>query len=192
LTVDMELTTAAAMGEREAVATLAARLAPRVLRLCRLLLPAEDAEDAAQMALMTILRDVGAYRGEASLQRWADRLAGRVAFKVRARTRRHGARWEADLSPDDLAVADAWRPDVPTGLGDLTRPLLDYLDALDEEVRAALILHHGLGHTVPEISSLTGTSPHTIKKRLQRGQAALRRLIRRDRVLPLSGRRELP
>jgi RNA polymerase sigma factor (sigma-70 family) len=81
-----------------------------------------------------------------------------------------------DLAADDDAAA------ASAASAALQRALDAYLSCLDEDVRATIVLRHGLGHTVPEIAALMATSPNTVKKRLQRGRLALRKMIRREQL----------
>ena len=65
-------------GDTHAQRVLAHRLAPRIQRVAhRLLANGADADDAAQIALMEILRSAATYREESSIERWADRIAVR-------------------------------------------------------------------------------------------------------------------
>src|SRR4051812_17546365 len=60
---------------------LTRRLWPRVRRLvASFLRGSADADDAAQQALMEILRAMPGFRGEARLESWADRIAVRTAI----------------------------------------------------------------------------------------------------------------
>jgi RNA polymerase sigma-70 factor (ECF subfamily) len=57
-------------GDTHAQRVLAHRLAPRIQRVAhRLLANGADADDAAQMALMEILRSAATYREESSIER---------------------------------------------------------------------------------------------------------------------------
>ena len=79
---DLGLMKLVAGGDSHAQRVLAHRLAPRVQRIARRLLAnVADADDAAQVALMEILRSAASYREEASIERWADRIAVRTALR---------------------------------------------------------------------------------------------------------------
>ena len=63
-------------GDPHAQRVLAHRLAPRVQRIAqRLLANKADADDAAQVALMEVLRSAANFREESSIERWASRNA---------------------------------------------------------------------------------------------------------------------
>ena len=162
---------------------LARRLGPRVRRLAGSLLRSPpDAEDAAQLALLEIVRSVSGFRGEASLESWADRIAVRTAIRVARERRLASVRTEGAVEPDDLAGPSAPR-DVAEGL---PRSILAYLDELPEARRTVLVLRHAMGCSVQEIAETTGVSVNTVKDRLLAARDQVRKMVRRDLA---SGRR---
>src|SRR5262249_36083871 len=85
---DLPLMQAVAARDPRAQATVAVRLAPRVRRLCKLLCRSDaDADAAAQVALIEILRSASTFRVASSLEHWADRIAARVAVRAARRSR---------------------------------------------------------------------------------------------------------
>lgn len=155
---------------------LARRLRPRVQRLVSSFVRERaDADDAAQVALLEILRAMPSFRGEAKLETWADRIAVRTAIKF-ARTRRLAAVRHDAVELDELPL-----PESSTSAGEeLPRHLMSYLDALPEARRTALVLRHALGYSVQEIAELTGCSENTVKDRLLAARQEVRRMVRRD------------
>jgi RNA polymerase sigma-70 factor, ECF subfamily len=162
---------------------LARRLGPRVRRLsASLLRSAHDAEDAAQLALLDIVRSASNFRGESTLEAWADRIAVRTAIRV-ARTRRLASvRSEAGIEPDDLPGPS---PTSAVAEG-LPRSIVAYLDELPEVRRTVLVLRHAMGYSVNEIAEYMGVSPNTVKDRLLAARDQVRRMVRRELT---SGRR---
>src|SRR5688572_16542621 len=70
---DVKLMAAVAAKDPAAERELALRLGPRVRRITGLLCQAPaDADDAAQTALIEILRSAGGFRFATSLERWAE------------------------------------------------------------------------------------------------------------------------
>ena len=94
---------AVAASDPRSQAVVAERLAPRVRRLCRLLCRSSaDADDAAQLALIEILRSASTFRVALSLEHWADRIAARVALRVSRRARTEQGFLRRWLSPGTL------------------------------------------------------------------------------------------
>src|SRR5262244_3491382 len=93
-----------ASGDRSAQCALAARLSGRVRRVSRSLLrDAADADDAAQGALLEILRSAGSYKGLGSVERWADRVVVRTAALVVRKRRRLLEHIDLDAELDQIA-----------------------------------------------------------------------------------------
>jgi RNA polymerase sigma-70 factor (ECF subfamily) len=57
-----------------------------------------------------------------------------------------------------------------------------YLDRLSEPQCTVLLLRHGFGYSIEEIAEITEVSPNTVKDRLLRARATIRRLMRRERL----------
>lgn len=82
----------AARGEPEAQHWLVKRLLPRMRTTVTYLAhQSPDAEDMVQRALVEILRSAPTFRGESSIETWAERIAVRVTFRALKRLRRSSA-----------------------------------------------------------------------------------------------------
>lgn len=178
--VEVELTRAAARGEEEAQRQLVERLLPRVRTTLHYLAGGDrDADDLVQNALVTILRSAQGYRGEASLERWADRIAVRTALRALRKRRRR----EQIVRP----MADM--PEVGRGTEgelrrrQLRRQLAWHLGRLNPQQRATIVLHWVRGYTVDEIAGLTEASAHTVRDRLHAGKAKLKKWMQKDPAL---------
>lgn len=162
----------AAAADPTAQRLIATRLMDRVQRLSRSLLQNNaDASDASQASLLEILKSAGTFRGESSLERWADRIVVRTALRSAAKRRAEGMTMWDDL---EMAVHGSSDPSV------IVR---EYLDRLSEPARTVLVLRHGFEYSIEEIAELTGVSPNTVKDRLLRAREAIRRIVRREQLL---------
>ena len=175
---DLALMKLVAGGDAHAQRVLAHRLAPRVQRLARRLLrSAADADDAGQIALMEILRSAEGYREEASIERWADRIAVRSSLRHVRDQRRRGLLSFGGDDADELAAEsiapDATREETP-------RALTEYLAELPAQRREVLVLKHALGYSTEEIAELIDKPVGTIKDRLVAARKQLRRAITRE------------
>jgi RNA polymerase sigma-70 factor (ECF subfamily) len=184
---DLGLMKLVAGGDTHAQRVLAHRLAPRVQRLARRLLSdAADAEDAAQVALMEILRSAVTFREEASIERWADRIVVRTALRHARDQRRRGLLVSSHVEADDLheqGEADATGEETP-------RRLEEYLAQLSESRREVLVMKHALGYTTEEIAELTDKPVGTVKDRLVAARKQIRRVILRDLRVGTRGERK--
>jgi RNA polymerase sigma-70 factor, ECF subfamily len=176
-------------GDPHAQRVLAHRLAPRVQRIAqRLLANKADADDAAQVALMEVLRSAANFREESSIERWADRIAVRTTLRHAREQRRRSLFMRAQ--PDADGLHDDSEPEAGTPHEDTPRKLQEYLSQLPKARREALVLKHALGYTTEEIAELTQKPVGTVKDRLVAARRQIRRLIMRELRLGARGERE--
>jgi RNA polymerase sigma-70 factor (ECF subfamily) len=162
------LARAAARGDQEAARALLTALLPRVRNLARYLVRRDsETDDAAQEALVAVLRGLPTYRGEGTIVSWADRVAARAVFRHLRQTRRHPELALVELPP---------APASQTTLADeylLRRRAVAILDALPTEQRHVVVLHHVLEMTVPEIARELEVPAETVRSRLRLARARL-------------------
>jgi RNA polymerase sigma-70 factor (ECF subfamily) len=157
----------AARGDQQATRALISALLPRVRNVVRYLVRRDgDTDDAAQEALIAVLNGLPTYRGEGTIVSWVDRVTARTVFRYLERSRR-----QPDLSAVDL-------PSIPAvAAADeyfVRRRAAAVLDALPIEQRHAVVLHHVLEMTVPEIARELGISSETVRSRLRLARGRLR------------------
>lgn len=166
---------AAQQGDRKALTALLAELLPRVRNLIRYLVRGDsDVDDIAQEALIAIVRGIPSYRAEGKLTSWADRIVARTAIGWRRKERRSKERErESAVAP---LVREGDSPDQYT----LRRQAVARLDRLPDEQRQALVLHHMIGLSIPEVAAHIGASQETIRSRLRLAQGKLQELARKQ------------
>lgn len=170
---DVELMAAVAANEPSAQRLVAQRLAPRVRKVTGLLCrSAADADDAAQAALIEILRSAASFRVATSLERWAERVTVRTTLRSARRERSRRSLLERWVPAD-------WLPwGAPTPQSSVQEVSLEtLLKRLSHERFEAFVLHHALDYTVEEIADLTGAPPGTVKDRLVMARKQLRKLL---------------
>jgi RNA polymerase sigma-70 factor (ECF subfamily) len=158
---DVERVRAAQAGDAVAMSEVLDALLPTVGRVCGSI--ALDAgPDAAQEALIQVMRDLRRLRDPARLLAWARRIAAREAVR-HARRGRAAAGEAAELAP------------LPApGDPGLARDVRRVLAALAPEQRAILVLRdlEGLGEA--EAARELGVALGTAKSRLHRARQAFR------------------
>lgn len=182
VSLELETVRRAAEGDARAQSWLAHRVLARVRKVARALSRhGADADDAAQLSLIEILRSARTFRGDASLEAWAGRIAVRTTMRHLRRERK-----KSDPVVDDPGPIAAAGP--TTALAEsLPREVQHYLHQLPDPQRNAIVLHHALGYSLDEIAEMDGASANTIKSRLRLGTAALRKLVRRDQKIGVHG-----
>lgn len=162
---------AAVAGDRQAAASLLRDLVPRVRNLCRYLVRGDsDVDDLAQEGLIAVMRGLPTFRGESRLESWVDRVVARQALAGARRRRLVFAR-EASHAVDLQLVGATASPGAEQYVA--RRELARRLDDLPAAQREALVLHHVVGLSVPEVAAEIGAPLETVRSRLRLGKARL-------------------
>jgi RNA polymerase sigma-70 factor (ECF subfamily) len=163
---------AAAAGDRAAASALLSELLPRTRNLVRFLVPGDaDVDDFAQAALIEVLRSLPSFRGESALTTWADRITVRTVMRLLGRRQRERTE-RARLQPVEHELHSSLQEGADYAA---RRRLALVLDTLPEAQRTALVMHHVVGLSVPELAEELGLSFDTVKSRLRLGMERLRK-----------------
>jgi RNA polymerase sigma-70 factor, ECF subfamily len=152
------------------------RLAVRITRA------REDAEEVVQDALLTVVRKVDSFRGDAAFGSWLYRIVANAAYqKIRGRRRRQ-AEISSDAIPGQLSESapDAGRPgdwsavENPARQTEVRAALTEAIDELPIHYRTIFVLRdlHGLSHD--EIGRQLSLSAANVKTRIHRARSLLR------------------
>ena len=162
----------AAGGDKNAMDDLLRLVHPRVLRICRSVLPySADAEDAAQEALLNIATKIHTYSGRSSFSTWVHSVAANSARSTYRKLKRSA---QAAHNPDQLDKPDPRTTSVIAG----TR--LDLLEALETLERdrpqmvTPLVLRDVYGLSYEEIAQVKEMPLGTVKNKLFRARAVLK------------------
>lgn len=152
-------------GDRLALDELLRELRPRIVRTVRLVVGAGSwaAEDAAQEAMIDVLRSIGGLRDPAAVLGWAMRIATTRAIKVARRERLFSLFRPLSEHPDLAAAA----PD-----GDAVA-LKQAFDELPPRMRAVAVLRLYTGLSEQETAYALGCSVGTVKSQLHDARARL-------------------
>jgi RNA polymerase sigma-70 factor (ECF subfamily) len=156
---------------RAALENLLAELRPRLHRYCaRMTGSTVDGEDVVQDAMIKALHAWDQVRPVDNPTGWIFRIAHNTALDLlRCRSREPATQPAEDL---EMIVAD----DVPDDAQEVALLSLRTFLRLPALQRSAVILKDVLGHSIEEVSSITGASPAAAKSALQRGRTRLREL----------------
>lgn len=131
----------------------------------------DEAADALQDAMISVLRNAGSYRGDAAVTTWMHRIVVNACLD---RMRRARVR-----STVPLPGSDPDRPDtLPDGRDAIAAKELqvvvqEALMALPEEQRVPIVLVDVEGYPVEEVAVMLGIPSGTVKSRCSRGRAKL-------------------
>ncbi len=174
---------AARAGDRRALDDLLRRHQPRLWAVCRRLTGSDaDADDAAQNALIAIVRALPSFDGRSRFGTWAYRIAVNASLDELRRRRRRadpGLPGDADLSGPG-AGGGGFEP-VATTVGPESAALAADVDAalrrLPPDFRAAVVLRDLCGLDYAEIAEILGVPTGTVRSRISRGRSALAPLL---------------
>jgi len=153
----------------------------------RLLANTSDAEDITQESLVRAFTHFSELQEHASFSAWLRRITVNLSLNALRRRgllqfesldtdagpepRQHDAARQPPATPEDKALEGA--------LGDQVKALMQ---RLPPEQRVAVVLRDVYGYEVPEIADLQRCGLSAAKMRVQRGRAALRRLLTETHV----------
>lgn len=172
---DAELVTAARSGDRAALDELLRRHYDRVHAVCRRIAGStRDADDAAQEAMIRIVRSLDRFDGRAAFGTWAYRIATNAALdELRRRGRRPALHVVTDPDDDrsyDPTDARAHR-DVEAVVD---RTAIDEaLAELPEDFRVPVVMRDIGDLDYAEIADELGVPIGTVKSRIARGRRML-------------------
>ncbi len=171
---DHELVTAAQGGDRGALDQLLRRHYDRVHAVCRRITGHEaDAADAAQDAMIAIVRNLDRFDGRSSFGTWAYRIATNSSLdELRRRKRRAVVSATEDGEHAHFEHADSASGRRIDAIGD--HLALDAaLRSLSDEYRIAVVLRDVADLDYAEIAAVLDLPPGTVRSRIARGRAAL-------------------
>lgn len=174
---DNALIAAARDGDRSSLDQLLRRHYDQIFAVCRRVTGSEsDAADAAQEAMIAIVRGLPRFDGRSTFATWAYRIATNASLdELRRRRRRPIIGIDGTDRGDDAPPVEHADPDSGVrvdAIGD--RMLLDdALAALAEDFRVAVVLRDVGDLDYNEIADVLGVPVGTVKSRIARGRAAL-------------------
>jgi len=170
---DGELVRRFLAGDTGAASDLISRHERRVYAVClRVLGDPDDAADAAQDALLAMIRKLDGFRGEAAFTTWIYRVAMNVCYDHLRRAQRRPLLHRADdaTAPepalDDHADAVAGAHDVAAALA-----------RVPEDFRVAIVLADVQDLPYDEIAKVLDLPVGTVKSRVHRGRIALAKAL---------------
>ncbi|WP_172381727.1 RNA polymerase sigma factor [Streptomyces sp. MNP-20] len=165
-----QLIAAAQKGDVEATAALVTGSHPHVQRFAHALCATpQDAEDAAQEALIILYRKIGMLRASGALASWMFRIVRNECLRRARLTRRsHG--------PVPDTVVPSFEDEVLHRLE--AGRVATAIAALPADQRRVLILRDIQGHSGRAVADALGLSTAAMKSRLHRARAAMRQALR--------------
>jgi RNA polymerase sigma factor (sigma-70 family) len=177
-----QLAARAAEGDSAALERVLASVSDSIYQLAlRMLWHPEDAEDAAQEALIKIMTRIGSYRGEAAFATWAYRVAANHILnfrKSRVEQETLNFRRYSEELAEGLAAPSAAQPDAGLLAEEVKLGCtLGMLQCLDRDHRLAYILTDVFDLPSTDAAFICGITPSTLRKRASRARGKLREFV---------------
>ena len=164
--VSEHLVEAAQRGDLESITAVVHGAHPHVRRFAdHLCASPQDAEDAAQEALLVLYRKIGSLRATAALASWMFRIVRNECLR---RARRH----LPDAADPDPGLAASAEDEVLRRLE--AERVAEAIRALPDIQRRVLIMRDVLGHPGRTVAGTLGLSTAAMKSHLHRARTAVR------------------
>lgn len=141
------------------------------------------ADDVTQDTFLRAYRSIETFHNDngVGFRSWLLRIASNRALDVlRSQKRRPADSLDAAMDDED----SSWSPEDPSETppqfaerGDLAQHLEWALGRISPDQRIVVILSDIQGHSYDEIAEITGIAPGTVKSRLHRARARLRKIL---------------
>ncbi len=152
---------------------------PKILRYLSHLVGEEDANDLTQLVLLKVSRSLGSFRGKSSLATWIYRIATNVAHdhvvSSLVKQREREILFDDSGSLDDLPDPLSSQADQEFIRREMNACIRNVVDQLPENYRTVLLLSEFEEFTNDEIAEILDLSIDTVKIRLHRARAGLRK-----------------
>jgi RNA polymerase sigma factor (sigma-70 family) len=166
----------AATGDAKALEALLRNIEPEVLRQCARFLPCrQDAEEAAQDALLRVARSIGSFQGRSQFSTWLHSVVANCARSTYRTLKRRSAEQYGDHLPLD-------QPD-PRTTSVIAGSRLDLLDALERlettrpELVAPLVLRDVCELEYTDIAEQLDLPLGTLKSRIHHARQHVRTML---------------
>ena len=158
-------------GDATAVDSLLRTHYDTVRAIChRIVINSSDADDATQIALMSIVRALPSFDGRSKFSTWIYRIATNAALDEVRRIQRRPIPTEKE-SVYDTPTTDR------TNAVDAQMDVSFALAQLPDEYRTAIVLRHVADLDYEEIATIQGVPVGTVRSRLARGRAQLAEIL---------------
>ena len=157
---------------------------PRIKRYLARLIAFDDAEDVAQEVFLKISKSFDSFRGESSMSTWVYRIATNAAMD-RVRSPAYRARL-ASAPVDDSCDSGEPLPATEARISSVEQDAIrsemsgcvqGLVAQLPENYRTVLVLSENEGMKNAEIADVLGISVETVKIRLHRARARLKKIF---------------
>jgi RNA polymerase sigma-70 factor (ECF subfamily) len=170
---DAELVTAAQAGDRLALDRLLRLHYDRVHAVCRRIVgTSHDADDAAQEAMIRVVKGIHSFDGRSAFGTWVYRIASNTALDELRKRRRRPMLHVVDDHGEVPDIADRMAERRVDSIVERLS-LDDAIAGLPDDFRTAVVLRDVADLDYSEIARVLGVPIGTVKSRIARGRSLL-------------------
>ena len=143
----------------------------------------EDADDLTQLAFVKAFQSLDKFKGKSLFSTWLYRISINCCLDwIKSQQRKYDVKmddeWWCRQADDEALFAGPKRTDYRVEQGELRDVLAHAMSQMPPIFRSVLVLRELNGLSYEEIASVEGCSVGTVKSRLFRARAQLRKLLR--------------
>lgn len=185
---EKELVELCRQGDRDAFNELVLQYQTKVVNISYGILGnPDDAADAAQEVFIKIYRAIERFEGKSSLSTWIYRITTNVCTDIlRKKSRTSALSINAHIGEDEKEFDikdDSKTPDEVATMNETQREVRAAIDSLSEDYKTVLTLYDLEGLAYDEIAQIVDCPIGTVKSRLNRARAALKKKLSQKREL---------
>ena len=174
---DAQLVAAVKNGNSRLAGAFHDRTRPVVEKTVHRLLGSSDSDydDLVQVAMIELIRSLGRFRGECSLDTWTATVTSNMVYKHLRRRGLERSLFAREM-PEDIPYSTHQQP-VLRGLVDRVS---EHIKQLSPDRAWAFLFHDVYGYSLEEIAAMTGITVAAAQSRLVRGRKELHERIAND------------
>ncbi len=187
---EQELIAKAKAGDVSAFETLIVEHQKRIFAIAyRIAGNPEDAADMTQEVLVKIFKNLSKFRGNAKFSTWVYRVATNTCFDEQKKLRRHeNYSLDQEIETEDGSMAasladDGPTPDETAERNQVRSAVHAAIRQLGEDHQKVIILRDIEGFSYDEIADMLQCSVGTVKSRINRARATLKKILVQNREL---------
>lgn len=188
-TTDVRLVELAQNGDHEAFAQLIERYKDKIYRLgYRMLGNRQEAEDMTQETFLRVHTNLERYDGNYKFSTWIFRIGTNLCID-RLRKKKHFAfSLDAQTGEEEgvdrysFIESDELSPEFQVILSESQKTVRRLIDSLPEKYKSIIVLRYLHDLSLNEISEITELPVTTVKTRMHRGRALLRKKIKNKAI----------
>ena len=149
----------------------------------------EDASDMTQEVLVKVFKNLKHFQGNSKFSTWLYRVATNTCLDEQKKARRHTSySLDAELTTEDGSLATDLADSGPTPEESYEKKTLqkavnDGIAKLNDEHKKVLILRDIQGFSYEEIAAILNCSDGTVKSRINRARANLKKILLKNKEL---------